>query len=65
MEWELSSRPPPAPSRYVITTGPAVSLGESVTLGNQAQLQASMSCIPGDKEFSLQQSGKNWHAIVV
>ena len=65
MEQELSSQPPPVPRRYVITTGPAVSPGETVTPGNQAQLQVSMSCIPGDKEVSLQETGKNWHAIVV
>lgn len=49
MEQEPSSQPPPAPSRYVTTTGSAVSPGETLTPRNQAQLQASISCIPGDK----------------
>lgn len=36
-----------------------------VAPGNQAQLQASMSCIPGDKEHCLQETAKNLQAIVV
>lgn len=42
-------QPPPAPSRYVVTTGLVVSPGQTVTSGNRAQLQGSISCILGDK----------------